>query len=484
MEIKDYVHARILQLPQLAESYIKDDKKRYYSKRHIFVKLKQLVDDFCSGKSDLNRFIVLSGLRGIGKTTLVMQLYNYLIEQLKVSKNNILYISMDEIQSFLNCQLSTVITSYLEDELKITPIKLTEKVFIFVDEAHYDKNWNPTLKAITDLSKNIFVIATGSSALSLDITTDSARRITKEPLFPLNFAEYQILKHENFFPPKEMAKNIRDLILNGNSALIPVINTKFEELKKINEAKKIDLKNEIETYFQAGGFAFTIRREKRDAYSKLMDLIDRIIKTDLPTYRNFESSNLTKVFRLLGFIAGKKSGEISQPKLAKALETSPDNMNTLLDTLEKTQLIFSIKPLPTVQGMKSWAGSPWKYFFLSPTLTYALRYTLGKTTLDTETIGLLRENLVAATLFKLAKTISRQISIFYDRQDEGVDFLLQNDVTGQIIPIEVGTTKEKGQVEDAIKRFKSEYGILIADYDKLFIQDKVIHIPFEIFVFG
>ncbi len=485
MEIKDYVHSRILQLPQLADSYIKDERNRYYSQRWAFIKLKQLVDDFAIKKNpDPNRFIVLSGLRGIGKTTLLMQLYNYLIQEVKVSKNNILYISADEIQSFLGCSLSQIITSYLEDELKTTAIALQEKVFIFIDEAHYDAKWNATLKALTDLSKNIFVIATGSSALLLEITTDSARRITKEPLFPLSFSEYQILKHEKFYPPTGMSKNIRDLILNGTQSLIPEINQQYSELKKTYVEKKLDMPKEIEEYYKSGGFAFTIRRETRDSYSKLMALIDRVIKTDLPAFRNFESANLSRVFRLLGLLALKKSGEISHTKLAKALEISPDTMNILLETLEKTQIIFSIKPLHSSQGVKSWAGSPWKYYFLTPTLTYALRYTLGKTTMDSETMGLLRENLVGATFFRLTKTISRQISIFYDRQDEGVDFLLQNDATGQIIPVEVGLNKEKGQVEQAIKRFESSYGILIADFDNIFIQDKVIHIPFSTFIFA
>ena len=485
MDVKDFVHNRIIEMPDFAKMYTRDGDGEPLNKRWAFLKLQQHADNFLiNGQQRTNQFIVFSGLRGIGKTTLLMQLYEYLITSKNVEKSNILYVSVDDIISFLGCSLADIITTYIEDELQTTPIKLDKQIFIFVDEVHFDKKWNSTLKALTDMSKNIFVIATGSSALLLDISTDSARRITKEPLFPLSFSEYQILKNKNFYPPSGTSKSMRDLILTGNPTLIPIVNDIMTKLNKKYKYRKMDMDAEIIDYFETGGFGFTLNRQKIDSYNKLMDLIDRVIKTDLPSFRDFEHHILSKIFRLLGLIALKKSGEISHTKLAKALEMSPDTVNSVLDVLEKTQLIFSIKPMPSSSGVKSWSGSPWKYYFLSPTLTYALRHTIGKGGFDNETKGLLWENLTASTFFRLSKTIPEKLAMFYDRQKGGVDFLLEYEVTGKIIPVEVGLQKDKKQVEQAIKRFNSDYGILISNFDKIFIQDKVIHIPLNAFAFA
>jgi predicted AAA+ superfamily ATPase len=53
-----------------------------------------------------------------------------------------------------------------------------EPVFLLLDEVNHDPNWALTLKVIYDKYPNIFIIATGSSALELEneINANLARR--------------------------------------------------------------------------------------------------------------------------------------------------------------------------------------------------------------------------------------------------------------------------------------------------------------------
>ena len=81
---------------------------------------------------------------------------------------------------------------------------------------------------------------------------------------------------------------------------------------------------------------------------------------------------------------------------------------------------------------------------MSPTLLSALQYLNGRTTITSQQQGLLWENAVASSLFKLCYTTGTVYNLYYDpRIDSNVDFMLQNPLLGNVIPIEVGLTKDQ-----------------------------------------
>lgn len=63
----------------------------------------------------------------------------------------------------------------------------------------------------------------------------------------------------------------------------------------------------------------------------------------------------------------------------------------------------------------------------------------------------------------MKETVHRPLGIFYDPAKNGVDFLLQTADDG-LIPVEVGVgEKDITQINRAITRYKSEYGIVISN---------------------
>lgn len=72
--------------------------------------------------------------------------------------------------------------------------------------------------------------------------------------------------------------------------------------------------------------------------------------------KNITSNSETVAWRLLKFLAQKKPGEVSQNTLTDIAKCSFGTVNTLLNLLEKTHLIFHLEANATLNARlkKSW----------------------------------------------------------------------------------------------------------------------------------
>jgi len=164
------------------------------------------------------------------------------------------------------------------------------------------------------------------------------------------------------------------------------------------------------------------------------------------------------------------------------LSISPRLVNEILNVLEKTQIIFNIKPYG---GAGKIVKKAWNYYFLSPSIKAAINYELGRFNLENrKCLGNLAENFVASSLYKLSKTRFSLMGLFYPPEKGGVDFLIRTKFDN-IVPIEVGIGKKtKSQLSKAINKYDSDYGILISNrYNRINHYDNVIYIPLMSFGF-
>ena len=101
----------------------------------------------------------------------------------------------------------------------------------------------------------------------------------------------------------------------------------------------------------------------------------------------------------------EKPGETSNIKLANILSISPKSVNDILNVLEKTQLVFSIKPYGTGGKILKKA---WQYFFLSPSIKAAINFQIGRYDVNhKKCLASLAETLVISSIFKLNVIRSR-----------------------------------------------------------------------------
>lgn len=483
-QLLKYTLAKLAEAPQLVKNHLEESGK-FLRYRRAYFKIKKYIDDYLMGEQlgNINkRLVILPGLRGVGKTTIVFQIYDYLKNQKKIEQDRILYFSTDELKGYLGKKILDVADTFIQEIHKTSPAYLDKEIFIFVDEAHFDNNWSETAKILFDKSKKIFMIFTGSSALNLELSVDAARRTTKEIVFPMNFSEYLILNHDAWFPPKYMAESIRDIIFRGNdNALIKYASSKEHELTKkfLNIGRPIE--KEWEDFVCYKGFPFTLNMPQTEAHEKIFSMIDRVIEKDIFSIQSFNTDTRNTISRILAFLALQSPGGTSDAKLSERLGISPTSVRSILDVLEKTHLIFSIKPYG---GAGKIVRKPWKYYFLSPSINTAIRFKLGFFDRNNrEMVGALVENMVASYLIRMKETVNLPTGIFYDSDEGGVDFLIQ-DAKENIIPIEVSSgKKDKGQIEKAIKKYGSEYGIIICECQNIKKENNIIYIPITTFSF-
>lgn len=173
----------------LKDKLIRDGKKLKYG--FEFEEIKNSIDEFIEG-NELNRFIVLPGIRGVGKTTLLYQAYYYLLNEKHILPNQIIYLSCDDLNNIVDCNIREIVDIYLNNQFNTQLRLLDKEIFLLIDESQYDKNWSMSGKIIYDRSEKIFMVFTGSSALNLEYNADAARRMFKRVVTPLNYNEHLI----------------------------------------------------------------------------------------------------------------------------------------------------------------------------------------------------------------------------------------------------------------------------------------------------
>jgi len=477
--LKTYLERRIQYTEKLALKYTTYENNRPLSKRHIFSRIKNYIDNFLEKNEKINRLIIIPGLRGTGKTTLLYQIYLYLIRKKNIPRERTLFISVDDLKS-LNYDLRSCIDIYESKILFEDLVNSKEPVFLLLDEVNHDSKWALALKVIYDEYPNIFVIATGSSALELEKETsaDLARRAKKEYLFPLNFIEYLKIskKIDKYYKTKILKEKILDLL--KDDSLIPKFTREFFNNNEIIEIyKKIKLYLfEIEDFLKFGGFPFTALY-KKDSEDLLLETIKKIAYLDIPTINNVKSSSIEDTIKIINYLAGAE--KISIESISNGLNISKENVRNILEYLEMSSLIFSVKPLGSEEKE---SRKRRKYYFITPTIRFMIKDYLG--TFKESDIGFLFEEYIASTLYKIQITHNMlNIKVFYDPNKNSADFLIKTN-NNKIIPVEVKYGKsQKGekQVRNSMKRYNAKYGIIIGDYE-LDYKDNILYMPKELFL--
>src|SRR3989344_5924424 len=250
---------------------------------------------------DPEYYIGVKGVRGVGKSVLILQLTN--------ETEDSVYFSAD----------SSLIKSFSIYEVVKGLIKRGFKN-IFIDEVHRKKDWDVSIKSIYD-EHEVRIIFSGSSALNITKTgADLSRRVVLKELKPVSFREFLNIRKED---------NIEIISFND------IIKNKISLNKKYGETYQY-----FEEYLEYGGVLY----QKSGFFEALENSIKKVILQDLSALRDINLKYETDAYKLLYLIARSPPFETNYSSVARELEVSKTRAIRLVKDLESSGLIICIMP--------------------------------------------------------------------------------------------------------------------------------------------
>ncbi len=242
--------------------------------------------------------IFITGLRRVGKTTLMKLFIKKLILEKGIKPDLIFYVSLDD---FILDKYS--ISDIIEEFRKIHRHSVDKKIYVLLDEITYKREFHRQLKNLYD-RENIKIYASSSSA---SILKDSSAFLTGREsimeILPFFFEEYLELK---------------GITINKRDTFI------FEEY--------------FEDYLVTGGLPEYIRTKDN---SYINSLIDDILYKDIVLKNNIRDKDIIKDFFFL--LMNHSSGVLSLYKISKVLKLSTETVSRYFGFFLNTYIIGSVK---------------------------------------------------------------------------------------------------------------------------------------------
>ncbi len=172
-----------------------------------------------------DRLIGITGARGTGKTTLMLQ---YLRKRYG-SGTDALYVTLDDFYFSRNRLFD------LAEEFQITGGRQ-----LFIDEVHKYPHWTVEIKNIYDTFPDLKIIFSGSSAIELHkAEADLSRRAAMYHLYELSFREYLELKENMLFEKLSLQE-----VLQQHAEICRMIIQKIKPVKHLR------------SYLESGAYPF------------------------------------------------------------------------------------------------------------------------------------------------------------------------------------------------------------------------------------
>lgn len=437
---------------------VRDSNFKILPKRNIFVDLCQYSNDFLIEKKE-PRLIALSGLRGVGKTTLMWQTAEHINKE---HTQNIYFINAEYIKR-MGFNLFQAFRIFEENILQKQFHELQEPVVFLIDEVHEADDWDKDLKILYDKCKQAFVLCTGSSALLLHKSPDLASRWTLEKIFPFSFSEFLNTKiwihqhNNNLYDTMELSRDLYEalffsenfkILTNRFNALMPKIEFYFSTVKTL--LKNENLASLLDDYISFYNIVrFLQIGNKEMILTRIIELFERVLSKDIPVY-SAQNNETDVLFRLLMRLA--LSDEVNYQSLARDLKCKEADVERFINTLNKAEILNVFLPYG---GIKSKTGQNIKPFFMSPSLRHALYTRIYGNELHNALRAKLYEDIVAMCL---RRNIDPGLLSFGVGKEASPDFII--DTMDSPVVLEVGINKKSKRQISKYEKSK-RYGIIV-----------------------
>ena len=366
---------QLLELDQLA----REDGRRYPKKRELY---SQIISQ--SGK----HFLGIVGPRGVGKTVL--------LKQIALEEEDSFYISADTLKGDNLFEIVRILIERYKVKL------------LLLDEVHFQKDYQLELKKVFDFL-NIKLVFTSSVSLSIfESSYDLSRRVKLLYLYPFSFREYLFFKKDISLPSITLDGIIKKEWLNEH--------LRYEYV--------------FADYLKGGLLPFSL--EEADIYPILENILEKIIRKDIPSVAKLQFDELSAIEKTLKFIGKSPVDGVNFTSVSKNVGITKYKAEQYMYLLQKAFVLNLVFPEGT-----NVLKEPKVLMYLPFRLLYKSYQ---------DSIGEIREDFFAEMLKMKGKPFS------YLKTKRGAktpDFLVKED--GEDIVIEIGGKgKGRQQFKDVV----------------------------------
>lgn len=302
--------------------------------------------------SSIPHTVIISGLRRVGKSTLLAQ------------KAHILGV---DAFYFLNFEDDRFIGFHADDANELYQVLVElfgeRKIFI-IDEIQNVLGWERFVRRFMEMGFKFFITGSNASLLSQELGTRLTGRYVPVELLPFSFREFLQFRDE-----------------------------KVPNLQRMTTVNKAQLKTSLNVYLRLGGIPDALKYPDLDL---LRTLYDDVLYRDIATRYRLEA--VTALKELAFFLMSNPASLVSFNKLKQQFRLgSVNTIKSYIDYMENSWLVFALNLFDF--SVKRQQIAPKKIYCIDCGLSNAVGFSFSQNT------GRLLENLVFLALRQQSKEI-------------------------------------------------------------------------------
>ena len=354
--------------------------------------------------------VIISGLRRVGKSTLLAQMAH------RLGQETYYYVNFED-DRFLGFKAEDA-----DDLYQMLVEVFGDRKIFFIDEIQNVPGWEHFVRRFLDLGMKFYITGSNASLLSSELGTRLTGRYVPIELFPFSFTEYLRFRGE------------------------PIPN-----LQRMTTIERAKLKGALNAYLQSGGIPDAL---KYPELPLLRTLYEDVLYRDIATRYRIDA--VTALKELAFYLISNPAGLVSYNKLKERLRLgSVNTVSSYVGYMENSWLIFTLNLYDF--SVKRQQISPKKVYCIDTGLSNTVGFNFSPNT------GKLMENLVFLTL----RRQERNIYYCTTPNGYGVDFYLpeQRQLIRVAQRLENSSTRERKvrAIQDAIQQVSARSALILTD---------------------
>ncbi|GHV23399.1 ATPase AAA [Bacteroidia bacterium] len=287
-----------------------------------------------------NRLTAITGARGTGKTTMLLQ---HIKELYGNNPEDVLFVSLDNIYFSTNN-----LYSLADDFYSLGGKEL------YLDEVHKYPTWAQEIKNIYDDFPKLKMVFTGSSMLQIfKADADLSRRVRHFQLFGLSFREFLIF--EGLLRKSQTPFSLEEILENHVSIAQKLI----REITPLPAFQK---------YLRYGYYPYY--QEDIAGYGeRVLQTFNTVMESDLPNVESIDFYSINRIKKLFYILSEMVPFTPNISQLSRMVEVTRTSLMNYLQLLEKSHSVLLLKQKAT--GIRQMV-KPEKIYLQNTNYNYAL----------------------------------------------------------------------------------------------------------------